>query len=94
MLSWTTQEEVLQYYAEKTKDLKTEFADNRKKEQWKTHDYFAKIKDELVKICQKWNMDSFGKKHEMVKRISANMGEESLELPELYASEHLSTTTK
>ena len=92
LLSWTTEEEVLKYYEEKKKELKQNMEDNLKKDQWKSHVLYSKKNKELVKICQERKLDVSGKKHDLVERISANLGEKPPKQVELYTGQTIPKT--
>lgn len=38
--------------------MEKEMNDNLKRDQWRLHNYFAKSKEVLIKICQKENVET------------------------------------
>ncbi len=92
LLSWTTEEEVSKYFTEKTKEMKKDMDDNKRRDQWRGDVYFSRKKEDLIKLCKERNF--WQKKHELVERISRSEGENPPKPVKPYMGEDLPKTTK
>jgi hypothetical protein len=94
LLSWTTEEEVSKYFTEKTKEMKKDMDDNKRRDQWREHVHFSRKKEDLIKLCKERNLEISGKKHELVERISHSEGQNPPKQVKPYMGEDHPKTTK
>ncbi len=50
--------------------MKKDMDDNKRRDQWRGDVYFSRKKENLIKLCKERNLETSGKKHELVERIS------------------------
>ena len=84
MLAWVTEDEVVQFFDEKEKEVQKATQDAIKREQWKEHRLYAEKKDTLVSMCKGRNKEPSGMKYEIVERLASALNEEKLREPQLF----------
>jgi hypothetical protein len=74
-LSWCTEDEVKQFYAEFKDRLDTKFQNDKEREYWCQHELY-KNEDKTLKLkCRANKISGDGKKHELVKRLVEKLEE-------------------
>jgi hypothetical protein len=69
LLAWVSEDEVNQYLDKCETDMKEEFENDKKRDQWRQHEMYLKSRSELVELCQKRHLSDEGPKHRIVERL-------------------------
>jgi hypothetical protein len=95
LLAWVPEDDVMEYFDNKDKQLDKNQNDGFQRLIWKQHKLYKKKKDDLVKMCSDNKIETCGKKYELVERLALADGDEPPPKVDHYnGTRRLPTTTK